>query len=85
MIVPMLYWYNPFHGMITGSVSFLCPVGLECGLILAALWRTRCSNPVNHLLLFDPKIKECNLVTQKIGSYYKFDLNLKFDALEVLQ
>jgi hypothetical protein len=85
MIVPLLYWYNPFHGMITGSVSFLCPVGLASGLILVALWRTRCSNPVIHILLFNPKIKECHLVTQKVTSYYKFDLKLEFNALDILQ
>ena len=33
LVVPMLYWYNPFHGFLTSKKTFIFPMGLSNGLV----------------------------------------------------
>jgi hypothetical protein len=65
LICPLLYWYNAFHGMLSNKFIILCPMGLMCGEVLVALWRTRCSNPVIHAVLFNPFTMTCRLVKEQ--------------------
>lgn len=53
LVVPLLYWYNAFHGIMTDKVQLICPCYLESGLILVALWRTRCNSPVIHAIMLN--------------------------------
>ena len=61
LVVPLLYWYNPFHGILTDQKHILCPCYLDNGMILVALWRTRCNSPVMHAILFDEKNESCSM------------------------
>lgn len=63
LVVPMLYWYNPFHGFLTSKKTFICPMGLSNGHVLVAMWRTRCNRPTFHAVLYDPSDDTCYLIT----------------------
>ena len=77
MTVPLLYWYTPYHGILTSKMHFICPVGLTNGLVLVALWRTRCNDPINHAIFYDPVKDECYMKKQGWNQIF-IDLEFKF-------
>ena len=87
LIRPMLYWYNPVHGMLTSKFIILCPMALKCGEILVALWRTRCSAPVMYALFYNPVTKEWRLVKEHTvwRKLLILDPDLEYDRDELLE
>jgi hypothetical protein len=61
LVVSLLYWYNAFHAILTEKMQLICPCYLTDGMILVALWRTRCNSPVTHAILFATKTGLCFL------------------------
>jgi len=58
LVVSLLYWYNAFHAILTEKMQLICKCYLTDGMILVALWRTRCNSPVTHAILFATK-RDC--------------------------
>ena len=83
-----------FHGILTDKVQLICPCYLMSGLILVALWRTRCNSPVIHVVLFDEKAGFCLMSKdgctklradrEKIVDSALFDTILRFILLDHL-
>ena len=78
-MVPLSYWYNSFHGIMTEKIQLLCPFYLESGIIVVALWRTRCNSPVVHVIMFDVKTALCSL-SKEILSKFCVDSNKMVDS-----
>ena len=61
LVVPLLYWYNAFHRIMTDKVQLVCPCYLESRIVVVSLWRTRCNSPVAHAITFDVKSESCSI------------------------
>ena len=62
LVVPLLYWYNAFHGMLSRAKCIICPMALQNGLVIVAHWRSRCSAPVIHAVIFNVATGLCSLM-----------------------
>ena len=79
-----LYWYDQYSAILTSSNAFIFPCALSDGNIGVMIWRTRCTKPVNHLLVYDVKTKKCHLV-KRAWFYLSCDITVDFDREEVLE
>ena len=82
-----LYWYNQYGGILTSSNAIIFPCALSDENIGVMIWRTRCNNPVNHLLVYDVLSKSCYLFKRSWASSLrcgvtdkKYSSELKFSC-----
>ena len=78
-----LYWYDQYMAVLTTMSAFIFPCGLSDGTIGVCIWRTRCNRPKNHLLVYQPKTKQCFLITTVWMSTLQCHLSIKFEHDEV--
>jgi hypothetical protein len=62
LVVPLLYWYTAYHAMLNDTKAVICPCELSNGLILVALWLTRCNKPVVHAITYNRETNTCEMI-----------------------
>lgn len=80
LMLPKLYWYDDFHGMLTNEFAVLAPMALEDDKIFLSCWRTRSDTSPTFVGIFWDKRTDKIIMVK--DNWKKLIINKRNDALD---
>ena len=53
LMLPTLYWWDSYQGMLTNEFEVLAPMGLQDNKVFLSCWKSRCNNPIFAGIFYD--------------------------------